>query len=62
MNNKTIIQLSYYMKNYGVLRGCYLPWPTASMDDTSISITRNLSNNQGRPGGGGGGIVEYQNT
>ena len=41
MNNKTIyywIQLSYHMKNYGDLGGCYPPWPTASTDNTLLDL------------------------
>ena len=26
------------MKNYGDLRGCYPPWPTASMDNTLLDL------------------------
>ena len=40
MNNKTIIEfgVSYHMKNYGDLGGCYPPRPTASTDNTLLDL------------------------
>ena len=40
MNNKTIIEFGFriIMKNYGDLRGWYLPRPTASMDNTLFDL------------------------
>ena len=32
------IRLSYHMKNYGDLGGCYLPRPTASTDNTLLDL------------------------
>ena len=40
MNNKTII--SYHMKNYGDLGGCYPAQPTASTDNFLLDL-RNSS-------------------
>ena len=42
MNNKTIIEFGFriviFMKNYGDLRGCYPPWPTALTDNTILDL------------------------
>ena len=31
-------EAEYLMKNYGDLGGCYLPWPTALMDNTLLDL------------------------
>ena len=38
--NKTIFEffLSYHIKNYGDLGGCYTPRPTASTDNTLLDL------------------------
>ena len=50
MNNKTIIEFSFriviFMKNYGDLRGCYPPWPTALTDNTLLDLHNSSQDTQ----------------
>jgi len=50
MNNKTIIEFGFriiiFMKNYGDLRGCYPPWPTALTDNTLLDLHNSSQDTQ----------------
>ena len=50
MNNKKIIEFSFriviFRKNYGDLRGCYPPWPTALTDNILLDLHNSSQDTQ----------------